>query len=93
MESNSWQIHSFQCTEPRDWNDFLNDLVLLQVKPILGDSPAETLDPSEGRCCLPLKEKSFVPIDVHMIRELMALVRARWETNDGTDNSQRRPRR
>ena len=47
----------------------------IEDKPILGDGPARTLNASEGHWCLPTKEKSFVSIDVHMIRELMALVR------------------
>ena len=47
----------------------------MEDKPILGDGPAGTLNASEGHWCLPTKEESFVSIDVHMIRELMALVR------------------
>ena len=47
----------------------------IEDKPILGDGPAGTLNASEGHWCLPTKEESFVSIDVHMIRQLMALVR------------------
>ena len=36
------QVHAFRYTEPRDWNDFFNDLVKLDDKPILGDGPAGT---------------------------------------------------
>ena len=45
----------------------------IEDKPILGDGPAGTLNASEGHFCLPTEEKSFVSIDVHMIRELMTL--------------------
>ena len=45
MEDNSCPttaFHAFRCTEPRDRNDFFNDLVKWDDKPILGDGPAGT---------------------------------------------------
>ena len=36
------QVHSFRYTEPRDWNDFFNDLVKFEDKFTLGGGPTGT---------------------------------------------------